>query len=386
VIDAAVERAIGAGKLIFSAATSVAVGWLLAGVALHLISQLVRMRAWWHILRAAYPDCRTLRARDATSAYLAGAGLNGLLPARAGDLIKLAVLHRRIRGSRYATLAATSVPETAFETLCGAALVAWALTQGFLPIPVVRGEIPAPDVSWYLTHPARAWAATAVALWAMVLLAEALRRRYRTIAHQVVQGLAIFRSPRAYALHVAGWQMFARIIRLASLGCFLAAFALPATARTALLVMAAQGGGRIIPVAPVSAGIRIAMLSYGLVELTGQAIDPAAITAFTFGVSAVLFVVMLAISLTLIGRELHTRSPRLALRRARRRLLGAAPERTAVRSPGTAPRPATREPRLIRAGRVAPSSPPVRAARRSPVSCRAPPLQATLCGRALARP
>ena len=98
-------------------------------------------------------------------------------------------------------------------------------------------------------------------------------------------------------LHVAGWQALGRIIRLASLECFLAAFTLPATPGTALLVMAAQGGGRIIPIAPVSAGLRIAMLSYGLVELSGRPVDPAAITAFTFGVSAVLFVVMLAISL-----------------------------------------------------------------------------------------
>ena len=306
------ERAVGAGTLILTAATSVAVGWLVAGVALHLVSQVVRMRGWWHILRAAYPDCRTLRARDVTSAYLAGAGLNGLLPVRAGDLIKLAVLHTRMRGSRYATLAATSVPETVFETLCGAGLVAWALAQGFMPIPVVPGEIPAPDVSWYLRHPATAWLVTVIALWTIVLLAESLRRRYRTTGRRLGQGLAIFRSPRGYMLHVAGWQALGRIIRLASLACFLAAFALPVTPRTALLVMAAQGGGRVIPIAPVSAGLRIAMLSYGLVELSGRPVDPAAITAFTFGVSAVLFVVMLAISLVLIGRELQTRSPRLA--------------------------------------------------------------------------
>ena len=51
-----------------------------------------------------------------------------------------------------------------------------------------------------------------------------------------------------------------------------------------------------------------------------KAIDPARVTAFTFGVSAILFVVMLAISLALVGRELQTRSPWIALRRARARL------------------------------------------------------------------
>ena len=74
--------------------------------------------------------------------------------------------------------------------------------------------------------------------------------------------------------------------------------------------MAPRGGARIIPIAPVSPALRIAMLSYGLVELTGQAIDPARITAFTFGVSAILCVVMLAVSLPTVGRELQRRSPR----------------------------------------------------------------------------
>jgi hypothetical protein len=42
----------------------------------------VRTRGWFHIIRAAYPDARDLRARDVTLAYLARAGLNGR-PARA---------------------------------------------------------------------------------------------------------------------------------------------------------------------------------------------------------------------------------------------------------------------------------------------------------------
>ena len=50
----------------------------------------------------------------------------------------------------------------------------------------------------------------------------------------------------------------------------MAAFGLPVTPATVVLVMAAQGGGRIIPLAPASAGLRLAMLSYGFVEVTGQ--------------------------------------------------------------------------------------------------------------------
>ena len=87
---------------------------------------------------------------------------------------------------------------------------------------------------------------------------------------------------------MVSWQALARLIRLGSLAAFMAAFALPVTAATVVLVMAAQGGGRILPLAPASAGLHLAMLSYGFVEVTGHQVDIAGIAAFTFGVGAVL--------------------------------------------------------------------------------------------------
>ena len=53
----------------------------------------------------------------------AGSGLNAVLPGRGGDLVKLAFVRRQIDGARYRTLIATAVPETAFESLCAAALI-----------------------------------------------------------------------------------------------------------------------------------------------------------------------------------------------------------------------------------------------------------------------
>ena len=116
---------------------------------------------------------------------------------------------------------------------------------------------------------------------------------------------------------VASWQALGRVIRLASLAAFMEAFHLPVTPATVVLVMAAQGGGRIIPLAPASAGLRLAMLSYGFVETTGQAVDIAAITTFTFGVGALLMLAGLAVGLVALGAELETWSPRTAIRAAR---------------------------------------------------------------------
>jgi hypothetical protein len=110
------------------------------------------------------------------------------------------------------------------------------------------------------------------------------------------------------------------VIRLGSLAAFMAAFKLPVTVETAVLVMAAQGGGRIIPIAPVSAGLRLTMLSYGFVEVTGKTVDIASITAFTVGVSVVLLIVGLSIAMVILFKLLGTLNPRHAVRAARQAL------------------------------------------------------------------
>jgi hypothetical protein len=68
-----------------------------------------------------------------------------------------------------------------------------------------------------------------------------------------------------------------------------------------------------MPLAPASAGLRLAMLSYGFVEVTGHPIDIAAITAFTFGVSAVMATSGLMVAAVILAQEFGTLSPRRAL-------------------------------------------------------------------------
>lgn len=313
-LDAVVRAAAHAVGLIADRAAAVDPRALVAGTILYLVSQAVRTRGWHTILRVTYPEqAKDLRARDVMRAYLAGSGINAIVPARGGDIVKLAMVHKRIEGSRYSTLAATFVPESLFETLFGIGLVVWAMANGFLPVPSTGGELPTLDVTFVVRHPIL----TAIAVAAVALLTWLLARK---LGRQLKQALAILRTPTRFITGVASWQALARLIRLGSLAAFMAAFGLPVTPATVVLVMAAQGGGRILPIAPVSAGLRLAMLSYGFVEVTGHAVDIAAITAFTFGVSAVLCVAGLILSAVILAQEFDTLSPRTALAAARRRI------------------------------------------------------------------
>ena len=318
-LESAWQAARHALQLIGDGVISVDPWWLAAGVLLHLLHQLVRSRGWFHIIRASYPDATELRARDVTRAYLAGVGLNGVVPARGGDLAKLYLIRRRAPRTRWSTLLATFVPETLFESALGVVLIVWACSQGLLPVPAKPWEFTSVDVSLVVTHPFSSAAVAAVAGAGVVLLVRMLRPRARPLLARLRLGLTILKRPRDYLLGVVTWQALARAIRLGSLACFLAAFALPVTLATVVLVMAAQSGTRIIPLAPASAGLRIAMLAYGFVELTGEAVDITRITAFSFGVGAVLYVTAFAISVAILGREFRTASPRRILERLRER-------------------------------------------------------------------
>ena len=319
-VESAVRSAQHALGLVLEDVARVGPGWLLAGVALHLVHQVVRSRGWFNIIRAAYPEASALRARDVTFAYLAGTGLNSVVPARGGDLAKLYLIRRRAPDARWSTLAATFVPETLFETAVGVGLVVWAISQGLLPVPVAPSEIPAVDVSLFMRHP-MIWTAGAVVILVLwLLLLRILRARTRDLGRRVRRGLVILARPRDFLCGVVTWQLLGRAIRLGSLACFMAAFALPVTVATVVLVMAAQGGGRIVPIAPASAGLRIAMLTYGFVAVSEQGVDIAQVTAFSFGVGATLTCAGLAVTIAILGRELGTGSPSTIVARLRERL------------------------------------------------------------------
>ncbi|HEY1597781.1 MAG TPA: lysylphosphatidylglycerol synthase transmembrane domain-containing protein [Thermoleophilaceae bacterium] len=298
--------------LIADRAVSLNPWWILAGIVLYELSQVVRTRGWFNILRAAYPDSPELRGRDVTAAYLAGAGVNAIVPARGGDFLKIFLVHRRLPKARYSTLIATFGPETIPEIAMSICLVIWALAHGFLPVPDSIDELPQFDVSFVIVHPLLSvgiLAATAVGLYVVVRWA---RSRTRGLTAALRQGCEIMRSPRAFVLGVGGWQALSRIVRLAAMVCFMRATGLPVTVETAILVLAAQSAGRIVPFAPVSAGLRVAMLAYGFPALTDKPVDVASITSFWFTAGAVHLVGGLLISIGVLCFTFGTLSPRKA--------------------------------------------------------------------------
>ncbi|MEZ5123796.1 MAG: lysylphosphatidylglycerol synthase transmembrane domain-containing protein [Solirubrobacterales bacterium] len=314
------ESTLHALRLIGERVVDVDPWWLLAGVVLFEVQQAVRTRGWFRILRAAYPDAAGLRARDVCAAYLAGAGMNSVLPARLGDVLKLWLVRRRVPDGKWSTLGGTFVPETLFDVIAGGVLVIWAFSAGLLPLPVTTTELPTIDVSLIGRHPLVA-VAVAVGVVAGLGAWSLRRRRLGVLVARIRRGMAIMGQPRTYLTGVVPWQALARVIRFVALAAWMRAFDLPVTPASVLLVMAAQGGGRIIPLAPASAGLRLAMLSYGFAQVTRQPVDIAAITAFQVGVGAAQLMGSLVVGAGALAWALGSMSPAAAIeaiRQARR--------------------------------------------------------------------
>jgi uncharacterized membrane protein YbhN (UPF0104 family) len=65
----------------FSSLADIRWGWLVVGLLLFLVYLSFRSRAYFHVMRAAYPTER-FRWRDIWGAYIAAYGFNNVVPAR----------------------------------------------------------------------------------------------------------------------------------------------------------------------------------------------------------------------------------------------------------------------------------------------------------------
>jgi len=252
-------------------------GWLALGVLLHLANQAVRGRGWYAIARAASPEDPTLRRRDTILAWVAGAGAGGVVSARGGDVVRVMLLSRRARDTRSSVLTGTLVAEAAGDAVVGAAVLGLALALGTAPALGLPGT------------ETLAWAGGALAVLAVIVYV--LRRRggrAARIAAGVGRGCAPLGHPIVFACRVLPWQIGSRALRGAAIACFLLAFSLPAGAAAVLLVMLAQSGGRLLPLAPASAAASVAMLAAGFGPATGTHVASSQVAAFMVGMSLLL--------------------------------------------------------------------------------------------------
>jgi uncharacterized membrane protein YbhN (UPF0104 family)/soluble lytic murein transglycosylase-like protein len=295
------ERVADATRVFAHRLTSVEWTWIGLAILLHLTKMAARARSWQMILSASYPDSR-VRWRSVFGAYAAGVGVNAVVPARGGDVLKLFLIKRSVGGATYPTLAATLLVETMFDFVVSSALVAWALATGVLPGVDVLRRLPEIDWSFPFRHP---WWSAAAAGAALVALAVGLalgRRRVADLHRRVAQGFAVLHPPRRYLRTVVPWQCLDWLLRLASIFCFLRAFGIGASVENALRVQVTSSLSTILPFTPAGIGTEQALLAF---TLAGEA-STGAILSFSVGMKLTIVAVNVVLGALVIALMLRT--------------------------------------------------------------------------------
>lgn len=272
---------------------SISVVPLLIGLALHLASVGFKAIGWRAILRAAIPR-GPVPARPVILAMYSGVALNGVLPARAGEVLRLFLVRQRVARTTYPMLAASLMAELPFTTLMSVLLIIWASRSGALPdLP----GLPAFEISWMAGHPT-AVGVTLILLAGlagavMILFAPRLSRFWE----QVGAGVACLRRPRIYLTTVLPWHLLWWSSGLAAAFFFLEAFGVRSSLNNALLALVAAAIAGGIPLTPGGLGAKQALL---LVLLAGEG-TTTAVVAFSIGMEVTIIVGQLVAGVLAFG-------------------------------------------------------------------------------------
>jgi uncharacterized membrane protein YbhN (UPF0104 family) len=235
-------------------------------VFLAILAQLARLtctsQAWRNILAAAYPDRRVAR-RSILGAYLAGVGVNAVVPVRAGDAVRVVLAHRAVTESTYTTVVSSTFVLSIFDIVAASSVLAWAaVTQEALPDLGSLPELPSFDFAWLLDHPLTAELVVAGLLVVLVILGVWIHGHVIDFWARVRQGFAVVRQPGLYLRSVAVWQAGDWFLRLVTVWFLLDAFDIPQSVQNVLLVQVSSSLATLVPLTPAGIGTEQAFLLY----------------------------------------------------------------------------------------------------------------------------
>jgi uncharacterized membrane protein YbhN (UPF0104 family) len=233
----------------------------------HVLKLVAVTRAWRNIVADAYPNER-VRWRPLFGAFTAGVGINAILPARGGDVVKLYLAKRAIPNSTYTTLTSTLLLQSIFDIVTASLLFVWAIHLGVLPGLDVLPHLPSFDFSWFFAHPRVSVALLAALFVGLVFLAVWLEQHVTAFRARLKQGFRALGDFPRYLRRVALWQAIDWALRITTVYFFLLAFDVHADLHNALLGQVANSLSTILPISPGGIGTEQALIVY---VLSGEA-------------------------------------------------------------------------------------------------------------------
>ncbi len=277
-----------------SALVHVRWSWALAAIAFNLISATAGSLAWDTVIKQAMPSPYP-RYRDVLSAFSIGLLANVVLPARAGEAARIAVLARKLGGRAgvWATLVGTVVAYRLLDLLPSLALIVYVLLSAPIPHWALRSLM----------------LVAALGLTLLALGFASARRherplfkasgRFRRLANMAREGLGIFRAPLPAATAIF-YQSVAWLSQLLAVFATLRAFGLALPLSAAALVLALVNLAILFPLWPGNVGLLQATVA---LPLAAYAVDYGHGIAFGVGMQAIEVSVGVSLGLFFLARE-----------------------------------------------------------------------------------
>ena len=268
--------------------------WVIVGVLFNLLSVLARALAWNVTIHQAMPPPRP-PFRQVFSAFGVGLLANAVLPARAGELARVAVLRRHVPHGKgtSATLLGTVFAHRLFDLFPIALLVAYVMATAKLPHWAVTGLVVVGLVG--------------LGLLALAVLSARRADGAPTHGQQTVrrllamarQGLAVLRAPGAAVVAIV-FQTIGWTFQLLAVWAVTMAFSLDVPMPAAALVLLLMNIATVFPLWPGNVGLLQAAVALPLVQY-GVAYG----TGFAFGLvlQAVEMSVGVGVGLVMLARE-----------------------------------------------------------------------------------
>ena len=281
---------------------------LALAIGCHLLKMACTSRAWRNVLAAAYPEER-VPWPSIYAAYLAGVGINAIIPARAGDAVRIVLAHRAIPTSTYTTVVSSTLVLSFFDMFAASLLLAWALALGELPGLDVLARLESFDFAWILSRPMLLELSLATVLILLGILGFWIAGHVANFRQRVAQAFTVMSPPTRYLRRVAVWQAADWGLRLVTIWFLLDAFGIPQTLRNVGLVQTSQSLATLFPITPGGLGTEQAFLLYVL-----SGVAPAAtLLAFSVGARLTLTITNVVAGFTAIALTLRTVRFRKAL-------------------------------------------------------------------------
>jgi uncharacterized membrane protein YbhN (UPF0104 family) len=296
----------------FSSLASINWGWLLLGLVFFVVYLSIRARAYFHVLRAAYPTER-FQFRNIWGAYIAAYGFNNVIPARGGDIIRLFLTKSSVPNSSYPAIASSFSVELIFDATMGVFILTFAFTQGVFPKPPDFSDLDAFDLSYLAAHPRFTLFVLTAFMVALVVAFAVLSTRVQAFWARVRQGITILWDRRRYIREVWLVQLGAWVFRFTAFWFLLEAFGVGGSVKNVLLVLGCNAVAAAVPFTPGGAGVQQALL----VKVFAGTATGATVAAYSVGQQIAIGAFTLLVGFVALVTLFNIRSFKEVVRRGR---------------------------------------------------------------------